>query len=282
MTPEAWQGNVKFVESSSMDHVNSVLREIDAGDRIVRGRAILYFCHRHPPSPHLQRNENPEECEPPFSKVLELEDFKQTLASLVATMNQSFPDYDFSSIGPEKFIEETDMDSAVNLINHNLALVVERLYPGFIKDLWKAVQECIDLSNSNLFSLAPGMVDNNPLDAEEPENRGNVLWSFDYFFFDKVHHKILFLACSLESRRLRSVSSGLSRDRRRRQSSGYKNEYTSSDDELYPVPSGLLPPLIPDYSDAYEEASPGRMLGVDEDDEFIFDSDDDADICEPM
>ena len=44
--------------------------------------------------------------------------------NLVSTMSQVYPDYDFEGLKPEHFDRCPDLNTVVNSINHNLAIVV--------------------------------------------------------------------------------------------------------------------------------------------------------------
>ncbi len=63
--------------------------------------------------------------------------------------------------------------------------------PGFIKELWSAVEESIKLTECEIFSYVPDM-------ESDPFSEGN-LWSFNFFFHNKNMKKILYMTCMAKS-----------------------------------------------------------------------------------
>jgi len=120
---------------------------------------------------------------------------KEVLVNLISTLNQSFPDYDFSTLTADKFVLEADLNQVVHSVNCNLAIHLERQFgPHFMRELWTAVRSCVDLSSVEVYRFQPDEEDVN-------FNFGTAfLWSTDYFFVDKSQGRILVLAWATKSK----------------------------------------------------------------------------------
>ena len=102
---------------------------------------------------------------------------------LIATLNASFPDHDFSNLRPEQFCREAGAQFAVRACARHLAelATAERFRaPGggeFLDELWAAIEEAIQLRECEVYSYVP--------DGESDPFSEGALWSFNYFFFNK-------------------------------------------------------------------------------------------------
>jgi len=106
-------------------------------------------------------------------------------------MNASFPDYDFSNLRPDQFHSFSTPAEAMNIANKNLSECVEIEHPGFLDELWAAIEESINLPECEIFSYVPDM-------ESDPFSEGN-LWSFNFFFHNKNMKKILYMTCLAKS-----------------------------------------------------------------------------------
>lgn len=77
----------------------------------------------------------------------------------------------------------------MNSVNANLAEAVELRYPGFSEQLWTTVGEVINLQECEVYSYLPDL-DSDPLSD-------GILWSFNYFFYNKAQKKILYFTCAI-------------------------------------------------------------------------------------
>uniref|UniRef100_A0A0G4HFY6 Repressor of RNA polymerase III transcription n=1 Tax=Chromera velia CCMP2878 TaxID=1169474 RepID=A0A0G4HFY6_9ALVE len=120
------------------------------------------------------------------------------LVTLISTMNQIFPDYDFSSIHAEQFELEKDLQSVFNAISCNFSRHVDRLRPGFTQELWAAIGHCLNLADVEVYSYTHELWDEEgaPMGGE---CAAGVLWAFDYFFVDRRRRRVLFLNCAVTS-----------------------------------------------------------------------------------
>lgn len=193
---------MKFLEHPKLAQLTALLRALDCGDRVISARAELFSCQPVAPDqmerklsdsidelgrakPQWLTNSPLGPLQSPNTRVL--------LLNLMSTLNQSFPDYDFSRLTPDNFNRCHDINAVVNSINHNLAVAVERISQGFIGELWSIFRECIDLSDAEVYSI----VDHTGSD-DGPHSGG--LWSFDYFFYDPVNKKLLYFTAVARSK----------------------------------------------------------------------------------
>lgn len=189
-----------FIEHPQLTQLSAMLKAIDAGDRIIKGRLELFNCSRKRLS--LKQQEDilrrvPESLtDSPLGPMTE-DSSQVLLANLVALMGMLFVDYDCSSITPHDFELCSDKHTVVNTINHSLASVVDRVHNGFLSEFWQAVQDSIDVVNCRVYAFQPRSGGFEPID--------NSLSAFHYFFIDVMLGRILFIGSVTRSRaRIRS------------------------------------------------------------------------------
>lgn len=135
---------------------------------------------------------------------------RRTFAYLIATLNASHPDYDFSHVlRPADFRKERSL----RRIQHNVNTTLQNLRPkqtaamnnyltppsisspapnGFgigneiwTSNMWKLIDKEMGLSQCEKYSYAP---DEDPFDGEE-----GAIWSMHYFFFNKEKRRVCYL-----------------------------------------------------------------------------------------
>eukprot|EP00307_Rebecca_sp_RCC1486_P005032 CAMPEP_0119406836 /NCGR_PEP_ID=MMETSP1335-20130426/1009_1 /TAXON_ID=259385 /ORGANISM="Chrysoculter rhomboideus, Strain RCC1486" /LENGTH=245 /DNA_ID=CAMNT_0007430929 /DNA_START=12 /DNA_END=749 /DNA_ORIENTATION=- len=178
---------------------------------------------------------------------------RKKLVHLIATLNASYPDYDFSSAKAESFTWKTGaeyMHMVKNSIMTTLAEADTSLGSSvnLCEQLWQQIESEISPSECDIFSYIPDM-DCDPLsdgkmcaprastgasiarrckdcgllatDCARPVARGrhrraappSSSWSFNYFFYNHRMKKVLFFTCSCT--RI-STSFGVATDSHRR------------------------------------------------------------------
>mmetsp|Transcript_33013 Transcript_33013/g.60515 ORF Transcript_33013/g.60515 Transcript_33013/m.60515 type:complete len:260 (+) Transcript_33013:97-876(+) len=185
---------VSFITHPQLTQLNAVIKAVDAGDRIVKGRLELFSFSRKKPTrrqlEELERVEPTSFTDSPLGPLSS--DLGQVLLSnLTSLMTLLFQDYDCSQITPGDFERCPDKALVANTINHNLASVVDRVHSGFLADLWQAVQDAIELRSCEILAFQPKR-------SFEPLDKS--LMSFHYFFVDLVKGRILFIGCATKSR----------------------------------------------------------------------------------
>eukprot|EP00929_Paragymnodinium_shiwhaense_P005056 TRINITY_DN106447_c0_g1_i1.p1 TRINITY_DN106447_c0_g1~~TRINITY_DN106447_c0_g1_i1.p1 ORF type:complete len:289 (-),score=45.10 TRINITY_DN106447_c0_g1_i1:194-1060(-) len=184
-----------FIEHPQLTQLSAMLKAIDAGDRIIKGRLELFNCSRKRLSLKQQQDilrHAPESLSDSPLGPMSSDSSQVLLANLVALMGLLFVDYDCSSISPHDFELCSDKHTVVNNINHNLASVVDRVHTGFLSEFWQGVQDAIDVVNCQIYAFQPKSGGFEPMD--------NSLSSFHYFFVDVILGRILFIGSFTRSR----------------------------------------------------------------------------------
>ncbi|XP_006005829.1 MAF1 homolog, negative regulator of RNA polymerase III b isoform X1 [Latimeria chalumnae] len=204
---------MKLLENSSFEAINSQLT-IETGDSHIIGRIESYSCkmagdNKHmfkqfcqegqphvlealsPPqttgiSPNrLSKSQSGDEAESPLSDKCS----RKTLFYLIATLNESFrPDYDFSAAKSHEFSREPSLNWVVNAVNSSLFSAVGEEFNNLKPQLWDAIDDEINLSESDIYSYNPDL-DSDPFGEE------GSLWSFNYLFYNKKRKRIVFFTC---------------------------------------------------------------------------------------
>ncbi|KAK0719523.1 Maf1 regulator-domain-containing protein [Lasiosphaeris hirsuta] len=137
----------------------------------------------------------------PFGS-LEVVSNRRTFAYLIATLNASHPDYDFSQLlRPTDFKRErmlrrvmTHIDSTLHSVRPNsnyLDISVQRGSPGnpitpaWGPQMWAMVDKEMTLNDCTIFSYQP---QDDPFDEEE-----GAIWALHYFFFNKTLKRVCYI-----------------------------------------------------------------------------------------
>uniref|UniRef100_A0A7S1F621 Repressor of RNA polymerase III transcription n=1 Tax=Noctiluca scintillans TaxID=2966 RepID=A0A7S1F621_NOCSC len=186
---------VSFLTHPQLAQLSSVMKAIDAGDRIIKGRLELFsYKSRRMPRRQQEDLHRRDPCsftDSPLGPLL-TSDAQSLMVALISLLGLLFPDHDCTRVTPHDFQLCSDKHAVVNSINHNLAAVVDRTRTGFMMELWIAVQDAIDLGNCEIYALQP-----RPGTFEPAENS---LMSLHYFFVDQNHGRVLFIGGVTKSR----------------------------------------------------------------------------------
>ena len=79
---------------------------------------------------------------------------RRTLFYLIATLNASFQDYDFSNAKSEEFSREPSLEWVINSINSNLSTAIGEPYAKMSAHLWSSIDEQISLQDCNIYRFA--------------------------------------------------------------------------------------------------------------------------------
>lgn len=238
---------MKFIECPELAVYNSKLDGIDIGDSIICGKIETYSCKRagtdkklgkvldqklqddakswvpFPPESTFLSMPTPYESEPIMSPTsppshispmasspfgpLSSSASRKTLIDLISLLNASYPDYEFSSLKPEDFVKEANLNMVLNSINLSLG---EAFSSDEKAKLWSTVNDIISLSNCDIYAYLP--------DPDSDPMAEGKIWTFNYFFYNKKLKKVLFFACYAESY-FHNRTDGMSED----SSSDYEN-----------------------------------------------------------
>ncbi|KAK9479345.1 Maf1 regulator-domain-containing protein [Lipomyces japonicus] len=106
---------------------------------------------------------------------------RRTFAYLVAVLNASHPDHDFSTLRPFDFKRERGVSQVVNAFNNTLFGVGMPVPPR----LWEIIDSHIDLRDCVIYSYTPSP----SFLADEP----GTIWSMMWFFFNKRRKRVAYL-----------------------------------------------------------------------------------------
>ncbi|RKF74845.1 Repressor of RNA polymerase III transcription maf1 [Golovinomyces cichoracearum] len=133
---------------------------------------------------------------------------RRTFAYLIATLNASHPDYDFSHIlSPTDFRRERSLKKVMHTIDvtlcslrpstsgisshtpsekhHNPTSSSRSKIPNWSPQMWSMIDSEMDLKNCAIFSWAPS---DEPFDGDKGS-----LWQLNYFFFNKNLKRVTYL-----------------------------------------------------------------------------------------
>lgn len=144
----------------------------------------------------------------PFGSLSQISS-RRTFAYLIATLNASHPDYDFSHLlRPSDFRREKSLRSIMNTLDTTLYNLRPRAGSAFSgpahwsssivvpapttpvsqqwnPKMWQAIDKEMCLKECSIYSYAP---EEDPYDGEE-----GAIWSFNYFFFHKNRKRVCYL-----------------------------------------------------------------------------------------
>ncbi|OII74840.1 uncharacterized protein cubi_02972 [Cryptosporidium ubiquitum] len=193
---------MRFLEHSGLNRLSVLLSNLDVGDRIFNGRLELFTCSEKVSEEcDLSERVDREVCVSPqwisHSPIgpVQRQDVRELLVNLISTMNQCFPDYEFSLIKPDNLFKEKSFSTVYNNINYHLSSIVERIYPSFLLELWENIRDAVEIKYTEIYSYR--LMGNDEL---SPFLDDGSLFSFDYFFYDTRSQRILFFACTTKSK----------------------------------------------------------------------------------
>ncbi|KXX77331.1 Repressor of RNA polymerase III transcription maf1 [Madurella mycetomatis] len=120
----------------------------------------------------------------PFGSLDEVSN-RRTFAYLIATLNASHPDYDFSHVlRPADFKRERVLRQVMAHIDSTLSSV--RPNANFLDTaMWSMIDKEMSLKDCTVFSYQPA---DDPFDEEE-----GAIWALHYFFFNKALKRVCYL-----------------------------------------------------------------------------------------
>ncbi|CAD7946303.1 unnamed protein product [Amoebophrya sp. A120] len=189
---------------SSIDHdgLSALQRQIshvDVGERILSGRVQLFHLGRNIPSFQSFAGSTNDVSEEVFHRFkhhsplgpLNNPANKALLNHFIQVLGIVFPEYDYTSLAPDRFEPQDDGLYVVNQINCNCFSLAERQQAGFINRFWQVIRDVIDIGKCKVFLYKPESLDEIP---------HTPLFSFFYFFLDQKDKKLLFLFGSTRSK----------------------------------------------------------------------------------
>lgn len=167
---------------------DDVLRELSGHDDAPYGSPYFRSRGMSDVSPSML----PSSSSAPGTDLLQHTCSTRTLYYLKATLNTAFaPDYDFSSAQSHEFSKEPSLDWIQRKINSRLSTVVDNMQ-SVMPVLWQALEKEICPSECDIYSYRPDM-------DSDPFGDDVVLWSFNYFLYNKKLKRIVFIRASAQS-----------------------------------------------------------------------------------
>ena len=146
----------------------------------------------------------------PFGSLSQLSS-RRTFAYLIATLNASHPDYDFSHLlRPSDFRREKSLRSVMNTLDttlynlrprpmNSLTSGTQQWYsdtnvtvpstPGgsqaWSPQMWRIIDAEMELKDCSIYRYSP---EEDPYEADE-----GAIWSFNYFFFNKTKKRVCYI-----------------------------------------------------------------------------------------
>jgi len=128
---------------------------------------------------------------------------QRLMTDLILTLNASFPDYEFSNIRPSHFSRSPSSSVAINRTNERLSELAACTPQGanFLPQLWSAIDDVIDLKESDVYSYVPPTRDDedDPLsfltDSLDGTDSAMPLWTFNFFFVNRSLKRIILFTC---------------------------------------------------------------------------------------
>mmetsp|Transcript_24425 Transcript_24425/g.35893 ORF Transcript_24425/g.35893 Transcript_24425/m.35893 type:complete len:230 (+) Transcript_24425:63-752(+) len=191
---------MKYLENAGLEYFSNFLTGREMGGCVLDGRIEAFSCKRAGEDKRLSKVleakmvEEMSHSPPSRKRSTSLGDLNEVstrrlLIDLISTLNASFPDYDFSTVSPEAFVQR-DLKYALHCANSHLAELTAS-NPSILEEMWNSIDEVISLRNCEIYSYVPDM-------NEDPFSDGT-LWSFNFFLFNKELKRICYFTCMARS-----------------------------------------------------------------------------------
>jgi len=115
---------------------------------------------------------------------LDLISSRRTFVYLVATLNASHPDHDFSTLQPSDFRKERNLRLVMNSFNTTLFNLARGKQ---LQAMWDLIDHHVELLNCDIYSYYPD-------GDSDPHGGDGLIWSATYFFFNKHLKRVLYLS----------------------------------------------------------------------------------------
>jgi len=199
---------MKFLDLSPLSRLDQFLEHIDCGNTVVYGDLEAYSCKLAGLDKKLSKSldnevqmEGTSPLEMSKSPVGPLAESssRKTLIFLILTLNNIYPDYDFSTLRAHHFIKEDGLARVEECIDSHL-LEVSKVWsktPGlgetpFLECLWTSIDEAITIAECDIYTYRSDL-------ESDPFGEASV-WAFNYFFYNKKMKRILYLSCRAKSK----------------------------------------------------------------------------------
>jgi len=212
---------MKYLDIAALSGLNAKFEAIDVGDSIIQGRIEAYSCKTVGSDKRLYKSIENELAKSPHSKSpinnnyskspangglsvsangsvdhLSVSPFgplsqpssRKTMIYLIATLNATYLDYDFSDVQPEQFRKEPNLHMVINSINTTLSSIIPDYNSEIRDELWRTVDMEVDTPKCDIYSYIPDI-------ASDPFTEEGTIWSFNYFFYNRILKRIIYFTC---------------------------------------------------------------------------------------
>ncbi|KAL0478403.1 hypothetical protein AKO1_008621 [Acrasis kona] len=141
-----------------------------------------------PPCPHDFSNNHVD----PFGDSKQK---RKTFSDLIATLNTSYPDYDFTEVKPADFTNEQNFQQVMNNVNMSLREVISGEQ---LTRLWSIIEMVVGVADSDIYSYVADInqdADSDPLALGEGK-----IWTWNYFFHNKKQSRLILFTCHAKSK----------------------------------------------------------------------------------
>ncbi|TYH63678.1 hypothetical protein ES332_D07G209700v1 [Gossypium tomentosum] len=198
---------MKFLEYTPFDRINDFLRELNLGERTVKGSLEAYSCKHTGTDKRLSLSLENEildslgkSSDTDFSPVefLLSRSSRKTLIYLVLTLYHMYTDYDLSAVKAHQFFTEEIWDTFKQIFEAYMLEASKEwieTYGGssLLETVYKALDEVVNLSECEIYSY-------NPDSDADPFLEKGAIWSFSFFFYNrKLKRVVSFSFCCLSN-----------------------------------------------------------------------------------
>ncbi|CDU17307.1 hypothetical protein YYC_05456 [Plasmodium yoelii 17X] len=188
------------LDIENLNDINLILEKLDAHDRFIEATIELFEADKY-------NNNNCEGCnceganfeganydrcaiknKKQIQDIVNNKEKTYILSNIINILNYVFPDYEFKYLNNSNYKSIKNLNSVIDNINYNLFYLVENIYRGFNKKVWKLLKELIDFKSCDIYTYL-----NNT--DKDPYIDKQSISSFNYFFFAKKTKRILFISC---------------------------------------------------------------------------------------
>lgn len=199
---------MKYLDLPPLQRLNAFLKSVDVGDYVLQGDLEAYSCKlagldkklSKSLDQEVQTGSSPLELSASPVGPLSESASRKTLIYLILTLNNIYPDYDFSQLRAQHFQKEDGLSRAEETVDSHL-LEVSKVWaktPGlgehpFLECLWSSIDEAIGIKDCDVY------VYQSDLDTD-PFGEQASIWSFNYFFYNRKMKRILYFSCRAVSK----------------------------------------------------------------------------------
>jgi len=189
---------MRFLTIPEVVQLSTRLSDINAGKTKIYSRVELYDCNDKNNDDKvlfqsLNRQYDKLSSSPLFRRDLSISPFgsllepdpRNTFITLISALNTVFPDYDFSSVQAEHFVNGPNLRSIIEYVNSVLGPVVPD-YDEFSTKLWMTLDQEMCLHDCEIYSYVA------PEPESDPFNEEANLWCLNYFFYNRKVKRVLF------------------------------------------------------------------------------------------